>query len=408
MTPFFPVQSFGKHMIFRGIWSFFGWGAPPQQVGAQSPAPTEPAAQAAPVTVESALQISTVFAATRLIAETVASLPFDLYEKTPEGRIPSSLSLRKVLTRRPNRYQTRVEFWESIVFNLVLSGNSYCVITRVGKEIVSLLPVSSSQVIPEVIPKDGTIIYRVSNATGEKIYQANEIWHIKLFGNGIVGLSPLAHAAQSVSVSQAAAGKCAEVYENGAKRAGILSTDRIMTEDQRKRARENFYDITSGANSRLFILEADIKYHPTSMSPEELELLDALRYQVEDIGRFFGVPSILLNQTVGQSSLGSNVNEILAAFYKLNLRPYLEKIEESILRWLVPDDSKEFEAEFDFDALLRADTATRLEAWGRAIQTGQLTPNEARVLEGHAPLDGGDSLMIQSGTVPITSIGVQK
>ena len=180
-----------------------------------------------------------------------------------------------------------------------------------------------------------------------------------------------------------------------------------MTDAQRAKTRENFYDLSSGANSRLFILEADLKFQPTSMSPEELELLDALRYQVEDIGRFFGVPSILLNQTVGQSSLGSNVNEILAAFYKLNLRPYLEKIEESILRWLVPDDGKEYEAEFDFDALLRADTATRLEAWGRAIQTGQLTPNEARILEGHAPLEGGNSLMIQSGTVPITSIGAQ-
>ena len=407
MTPFFLIQSFGNSMIFRSIWSFFGWGAPPSQAGAQSPAPTDLAAQATPVTVESALQISTVFAATRLIAETVASLPFDLYEKTPEGRIPSGLSLRKVLTRRPNRYQTRVEFWESIVFNLVLSGNACCVITRVGREIASLLPVSSSQVIPEVT-LDGTVIYKISNATGEKIYQANEIWHIKLFGNGVVGLSPLAHAAQSVSVSQAAAGKCAEVYANGAKRAGILTSDRIMTDAQRAKARENFYDLSSGANSRLFILEADLKFQPTSMSPEELELLDALRYQVEDIGRFFGVPSILLNQTVGQSSLGSNVNEILAAFYKLNLRPYLEKIEESILRWLVPDDGKEYEAEFDFDALLRADTATRLEAWGRAIQTGQLTPNEARMLEGHAPLEGGDLLMIQSGTVPITSIGAQK
>lgn len=393
-------------MFFSAIWNFFRWGAPPQLAGVQSSSPGAQAPQAVPVTVETALQISTVFAAIRLIAETVASLPFDLYEKTNQGRTPSTSSLRKVLTKKPNRYQTRVEFWESIVFNLVLSGNAYCVITRLKGEIVSLLPVSSSQVQTE-LALDGTVIHRISNDTGEKIYQVDEVWHIKLFGNGIIGLSPIAHAAQSISVSQAAAGKCAEVYANGAKRAGILTSDRILTDTQRAKARENFSDISNGATSRLFILEADLKFQPTSMSPEELELLDALRYQVEDIGRFMGVPSILLNQTVGQSSLGSNVNEILSAFYKLNLRPYLEKIEESILRWLVPDDGRDYEAEFIFDALLRADTKTRLDAWARAIQTGQMTPNEARILEGRDPLEGGDSLMIQSGTVPITSIGVQ-
>lgn len=393
-------------MFFSAIWNFFRWGAPPQLAGVQSSSPSTQAPQAVPVTVETVLQISTVFAATRLIAETVASLPFDLYEKNSQGRTPSTSSLRKVLTKKPNRYQTRVEFWESIVFNLVLSGNAYCVITRLGGEIVSLLPVSSSQVQTE-LALDGTVTHRISNSTGEKIYQSDEVWHIKLFGNGIIGLSPIAHAAQSISVSQAAAGKCAEVYANGGKRAGILTSDRILTQEQRAKARANFDDLSSGKNSRLFILEADLKFQPTSMSPEELELLDALRYQVEDIGRFMGVPSILLNQTVGQSSLGSNVNEILSAFYKLNLRPYLEKIEESILRWLVPDDGRDYEAEFVFDALLRADTKTRLDAWARAIQTGQMTPNEARILEGRDPLTGGESLMIQSGTVPINSIEAQ-
>ena len=393
-------------MIFNGYFQrLFGWGAPPAQVGGQVSAPLTQAAQSSSVTVDTALQVSTVFAATRLISETVASLPFDLYEKNESGRTVSSNQLRRVLTQRPNRYQTRIEFWESVVFNLVLSGNAYCVITRVGKDIASLMPVSSSLVTPE-LSHDGELTYRISNSTGEKIYKQSDIWHVKLFGSGIVGLSPLAHAAQQASIAQATNAMVADLYKNGGKSAGVLKTGRILTKEQRDKTRENFDEVCNGPAARLFILEADMDYQPTTITPKDLELISLMRYTVEDLGRFFGVPSILLNQTIGQSSLGSNVNEILTAFYKLNLRPYLEKIEESILRWLVPDAEK-FEAEFDFDALLRADMPTRLESFGRAIQTGQMTPNEARHLEGRASLEGGDYLMIQSGTVPITSLTSQ-
>ena len=393
-------------MIFNGYFQrLFGWGAPPAQAGGQASAPLTQAAQSSSVTVDTALQVSTVFAATRLISETVASLPFDLYEKKKSGRTVSSNQLRRVLTQRPNRYQTRIEFWESVVFNLVLSGNSYCVITRLGSDIASLMPVSSSLVTPE-LSIDGELTYRISNSTGEKIYKQSDIWHVKLFGSGIVGLSPLAHAAQQASIAQATNAMVADLYRNGGKSAGVLKTGRILTKEQRDKTRENFDEVCNGPTARLFILEADMDYQPTTITPKDLELISLMRYTVEDLGRFFGVPSILLNQTIGQSSLGSNVNEILTAFYKLNLRPYLEKIEESILRWLVPDAEK-FEAEFDFDALLRADMPTRLEAYGRAIQTGQMTPNEARLCEGRTALENGDYLMIQSGTVPITSLTSQ-
>jgi len=155
------------------------------------------------------------------------------------------------------------------------------------------------------------------------------------------------------------------------------------------------------------VLEAGMDYTQVSMSPQDIELLDSRRFQIEDIGRFFGVPSILLNQTFGQSSLGSNVYEILSAFYKLNLRPYLEKFEASVPRWLMePGDAAKYECEFDFDAaLLRADLLTRMQANREAINSGQCTPNEARISEGKPALAGGDQLLIQGAMIPIQQAG---
>ena len=132
-----------------------------------------------------------------------------------------------------------------------------------------------------------------------------------------------------------------------------------------------------------------------------MQILDNRKYQVEDIARFMGVPSVLINDTSGTTAWGTGISEINMGFYKLNLRPYLERFESSIKRHLMPmADWDEWDIEFDFDALLRADRATRMEANSKAINSGQLTPNEARHSEGLESLPGGDKIYLNGTMVP--------
>lgn len=389
----------------RGL--FRSPGAPPRDEGLQSGVPTtygtEPAAE---VTFDSAMQISAVWAAVRIISETIGSLPFSLYRKTADGRVPAkNHDLHRVLAKRPNQYQSTVEFWESMALNLAISGNAYAIIQRSGTRIVGLLPISSSQVETRLL-NDGTVIHSYTTGTNTRVYSAENMWHVKLFGNGIVGLSPLSYARDSIGIAIASDRRVSKIYSNGAKPSGVLTIDKTLTADQRAQVRSAFSGIESGNDDKLFVLEAGMQYQQVSMSPQDIQLLDSRRFQIEDVGRFFGVPSILLNQTVGQSSLGSNVYEIMQGYYKLSLRPYLEKFESSILRWLITD-SENYEAEFDFDALLRSDTKTRMDANREAINSGQLTPNEARRDEGRAPIEGGDQLLIQGAMIPIRQAGQQ-
>lgn len=394
----------GIFYALRGL--FRSTGSPDRSIGLQSSAPAGyTATAAAAVSFDSAMQISAVWAAVRLIAETIASLPFELYKTDGKNRTKATdHDLYRVLTLRPNQYQTDVEFWESIVLNLAISGNAYAIIQRAGKRIVGLLPVSSSSVETELL-SDGTVVHSYITTTGRTVYSSANIWHIKLFGNGIIGMSPLSYARQSVGIAIAADNRVTKIFSNGAKPSGILTIDKTLTQEQRTQVRNSFSEMTEGNEDRLFVLEAGMQYQQVSMTPQDIQMLDSRRFQIEDIGRFFGVPSILLNQTFGQSSLGSNVAEIMQAFYKLSLRPYLEKIEASIIRWLVQEPG--YEAEFNFDALLRADTKSRLEAYREAINSGQLTPNEARHAEGREPLDGGNVLMVQGAMIPINQAGKQ-
>jgi HK97 family phage portal protein len=396
-STFWPVSMFG---------SFGGMGTSPRNTGIQYAGPSYGVTPSAPVNFDSAMQISAVWGAVKIISETVGSLPFNIYRITPTGRvIATNHPLHRVFNRKPNRYQTPVEFWESMAMNLAVTGNAYAKKLTVGKRIVGLLPISSSQIVTD-LHKDGSVTHTYTSGIGVQVLSSDEVWHVKLMGNGIIGLSPLAYARNAIGIGIATDNRVTKMYSNGAKAAGVLYVSSKLTPEQRAGFKSKYADLAEGNNDSLIVLEEGYKYDQVSMSPKDIEMMDSRRFQIEDIGRFFGVPSILLNQTYGQSSLGSNVYEIVNGFYKIGLRPYLEKFESSVSRWLLSDtDAEEYEVEFDFDALLRADTSTRLQANREAINSAQMTPNEARAREGLTALPGGDQLLIQGAMIPILQAG---
>lgn len=374
--------------------------------GLQTPNPrTYPSPAAAAVNFDTALGVSAWWAGCRLLSETVAGLPIRMYRVNKDEKVPDETHpLWYLLNVRPNRYQTKVEFWETVMLNLVSSGNAYVAIERLGGRIVSLLPLMSSQMATELLD-DGSVVHTYYSGTTTRVYSAESMWHIKLFGNGVMGLSPLAYARQSLGITIAAENRLGSVYRNGGKPTGILMVDKLLTKEQRKQIRENMAELAEGNNDNLFVLEAGMKYEAVSMTPQDIELLESRRFQLEDVARFLGVPSVLINDTSGSTTWGSGVQQIIDGFYKLNLRPYLERLEAGIRCHLLNEaDGRVYATEFDFDALLRMDQATRFDGYGKGINGGVLTPNEARALEGWAPKPGGDTLLVNGTMVPVDSV----
>lgn len=60
---------------------------------------------------------------------------------------------------------------------------------------------------------------------------------------------------------------------------------------------------------------------------------------------------------------------------------------------------------FDMDDLVRPERDTRMTANQTAVNSGQMTPNEARAEEGRPPAPGGDSLLVNGNMVPINQAG---
>ena len=392
--------------VWTSITSWFGL-APAEPKRGRQYASTVAGATAKPVTFDTAMTVSAVFACIRLLAETVSSLPLNMYKLDADGNrtLDSQHELIKLLKYRPNRRQTRIEFFEQLMLNLVSSGNAYVLLGYLGKRLVSLQVLNSGSIEPELLA-NGDMVYHWTQLDGKrkKLTEA-EVWHIRLFGNGLVGLSPLSHAKKAIGVALAGDDKITHLMSNGAKPTGTLLAQNWPNKEQRDALREEMNGLINGDQTEIAVLGGGMKFEAMSLTPEDLELLATRRFSLEEIARIFGVPSVLINDTSASTVWGSGIDSIINGFYKFDLRPYLEKLEISMLVNLLPRTEWEsYELEFDADAILRANLKDRVESTSKQVLSGMMTPNEARKSEGRTPKPNGDQLLVPSNMTTIDKI----
>lgn len=391
--------------VFTSIASWFGLAPVEPKRGRQSA--SSGGATAKPVTFDTAMTVSAVFACIRLLAETVSSLPLNMYKLDAGGNrtLETKHELIKLLKHRPNRRQTRIEFLEQLMLNLVSSGNAYVLLGYLGKRLVSLQVINSGSVEPELLA-NGDLVYhwQQQDGTRKKLTEA-EVWHVRLFGNGLVGLSPLSHAKKAIGVALAGDDKITHLMSNGAKPTGTLLAQNWPNKEQRDTLREEMNGLINGDQTELAVLGGGMKFEAMSLTPEDLELLATRRFSLEEIARIFGVPSVLINDTSASTVWGSGIDSIINGFYKFDLRPYLEKLEISMVVNLLPRAEWEsYELEFDADAILRASLKDRIESTAKQVLSGFMTPNEARKSEGRQPKPNGDQLLVPSNMTTIDKI----
>lgn len=388
--------------------SWFGGNATRLQGGEQLKFPNAYTTNTAKnVTEDTALQISAVWACTRLIAETIGSLPLKVYEIADEGRKEAGdLTLVRVLTQQPNARMTSQEWRETMALNLVLHGNAYAVIDRNAKgQVISLWPLPAEQVRIDVV--NGEPVYYYEDDKGYSAYAEQSILHIKLFGNGMIGLSPLAYARNTIGLASAAEEYSHRFYINGGKPSGVLTMDKILTTEQRAAIRANFANMFEGSENshRMMLLEAGAKYQQIQMNPDDLQMIQTRRFQLEDIARFFGVPSFLINDTEKTTTWGSGIEQMMIGFYQLNLRPYLSRFEQAMMKKLLtPQQRSKYIIEFNFEGLLRADSKGRAEYYSTMVNNGLMSRNEVRKRENLPERTGADDLTAQLNLAPVEQL----
>lgn len=350
--------------------------------------------------IDGALQVSAVWACVELLSDNIASLPLFVYEREPGAdghkNLARGTELWKLLHDNPNRRNTPMEFWQFMTLNFILRGNAYArVVRNAAGEAIELLPLSSDQVEVEV-DSTGKVIYKYSFEGKIIVYDERSILHWKDKGNGIYGMSRLDYMRSSVGVAISAQNHTEQGYRKSGRRPGVFMIDKLLTQEQREKIRKNYSGLVEGSDDDLLVLEAGAKFEPLSLSPADLQLLDTRKFAVEDIARWFGVSSVMINDTAKTTTWGTGITELIEGFYKFRLRPMLEGLEQAIeRRVLTPGQREKYTVEFSLDAILRGSFRDRLEAASTAVNNGLMTRNEYRQLENLPPKDGGDILTVQ-------------
>lgn len=360
-----------------------------------------------------AIGLSATWACVNLIAGTIASLPLMVYRTDANGirRVATDHPLYFVLHDSPNFDQTSVDFWEVMAASIELYGNAYAVMefrSGGGRILNALHPVRPDQMKVKRLD-NGNLQYEWSENGRRQVKSGDNILHIRgPLGDGVTGTSTLSACRNVFDDAMTAETAAGAMFSNGISASGILSTpDNVkLTPVQRLELEKHLAEKYQGSlrTGRPMLLDNGLKWTQLSINPQDAQMLESRKFSGEEICRIFGVPPAMVGFGDKSSNWGTGKEVDVLGFQKFTLRKRLKRIEQSVLKQLVPlaeRRSQGITIEFNFEGLLRGDTASRYEAYESAIRMGIMTRNEARALENRPPIEGGDVVTVQMQDIPL-------
>lgn len=345
---------------------------------------------------KSAIKFVAVYRAISLVSGAIGSMPLVAHDTTPQ-RTPRTSPILSA----PHPDMTPVELWSLAMWHELSWGNTYLDLGRTSTGRITMFdPIPPGSVKTKRVPRSranpwGKVLgVELENGTVEE-HTPDEILHIPGPGyNGIRGLSPIGAAREGIAVGLAAEEYAARLWGSGSLMSGILTTEGVLEEKDAKRIKRRWQQRVSGLDNshEIAVLDSGAKFQQLSFPPEDAQFIESRRFQVEEVGRLFGVPLNMLMEHTKDTSWGTGIEQQTLAFAIFTLMPWITRLEQRISRAVF--GSTGVVAEFDMTRLLRADAKTRAEVNQIYVQSGVSTFDEVRADEGKAPRPGGDRTMI--------------
>jgi len=348
------------------------------------------------ITAKNAVGIPIVWSCVKILSESVSGLPLPLYdEATGRRALPDSAVRKRALRllRKPNPYMTRLNFLKCAIINMALVGNSYNLIERSSTgEWIGVTPVPWSAV--EIDTDTAELLYWVTLDGKRFPVSPENMLHFKLFSSdGICGMSPVEHQAETMGLAKAAQDWSARFMRKGGFTGGYVIYEQFLTKEQQAQVMEKFPDVRKADTAdvgKVAILQGNPKIVPAGLSQKDSQFIESQQFQEEALAGIWGVPLWLANRAGKTSIMGSNLEQQKSGFVTFGLKPYIDAIEDEINDKLFAGTG--LYVEFIVEGLLRADSAARSQyfqaALGGSNGSGWMTINEVRKKENLEPLQG--------------------
>lgn len=340
------------------------------------------------VTLRKALEVTTVLACARVIAEGCAQVPWKLFQRLPSGgRVEArDSSLFRIIHRKPNAVQTSFELRETMIMHAVLTGNAFVFINRSASgEILELLPYEPGAVTV-TRNDDLSLSYRLTLVNGEQVAVPTEnIWHLRgPSWNGWYGLDAIAQARNAIGLSMATEEFASSLFKNGARPGGILTTDQTLNGEKIKQIKEAWDAMQAGSGNAMKtgVLSGGMKYVPLSYSANEAQFNETKKQVLREICSAFRVNPIMVQMHDGSASY-SSVEQMFLAHLTHTLMPWFERFEQSAENHLLsPQELRAgYYTKLEAKGLMRGTAKERAEFAQIMLQNGVISRNEVRESE---------------------------
>jgi HK97 family phage portal protein len=345
---------------------------------------------------EGFMQNAIVYRSVRMIAEAAATIPLLLYEGNRELDTHPLLDL----VAHPSLDHTSVDFFESWYGYLLVSGNAY--VEAVGidgqlRELHALRP-DRMRVIPgaDGWPEgyDYTAGGRSIRLAGDVVDGVRNVLHVRLFhpANDYYGMSPIEAAASAIDIHNQASKWNKALLDNSARPSGALvyaSREGQLTDEQFQRLKEELeagFQGTRGAG-RPMLLEGGLDWRPLSLSPKDMDFVEAKNCAAREIALALGVPPMLLG--IPGDNTYSNYQEASRSLWRQTVLPLVVRTAKAMSNWLGPAWGGGLELRPDLDAI-EALSSERDQLWTRLEKASFLDRDEKRWAAGYgtSPGDG--------------------
>lgn len=360
------------------------------------------------ITPDTAVQISAVWACLRYLSQTVAVLPWHVIRPTDKGTaVYRNHPVDWLLWKKPNPEWSSFQFRETLTHWALRWGNGYAELEldQVGRP-YALWPVHPDRVQVCRDPETSELYYEVSNGIGGKVdIPMAQMFHVRGFGDGPVGVNVMDYAAQSLGWAKAAQLFGASFFGNGANVAGIV-TAKKFGDGAIARLKAEFNSLYKGvrnANKTAF-LDADMDWKPIGVDPEKSQLLEINMFLVEEVCRWFGVPPHKVMHLL--RSTFNNIEHQAIEVVVDSVSPWVKRFEDEADAKLFGGNRQSLYTKINMNGLLRGDAKSRMEFYKGMQFVGAMSPNDIRALEDMNSLGAdGDVYVMQSQFVPLDKIG---
>lgn len=354
---------------------------------------------------------SAVYACVNTIASDVAKLPIQVYEVdlTNGARAIQRTDYYTQLFREPNGYQTRADLFYAFVQSYLLQGNAYCYSgKRNGRGETTELHVLNPYRVRPMIAEDGSVFYEcgedfLAGLAANTIVPERDMIHHRLPlvpGFPLVGVTPIFAAAASSAVGIKILQDSQQFFANSARPSGLLQSTINLGDEQKKKAKEEWDLAYRGREyGKVAILPNGLDWKPITITAQDAQLIEQLRWSVEDVARVFRVPTFMLGDVTKVTY--RNSEQLARAYLTGCLSWHIEAIEKRLERAF--QFPMNYEIKFDLTQLLRTEIDIRYTAYQASLNAGWQSINEVRAQEGLEPVDGGEEPRVQMQYVPLSA-----